>query len=201
MLRPIFPLLLSYFLGSIPFGFLITYLVKKVDIRKVGSGNIGATNVRRILGKKWGILVFSLDFFKGFFSLFLVGAFVPKPANSLFILAAVCAVCGHNWPVFLKFKGGKGVATSLGAIGALSLIFPRVWIVFVLSVGIWMGVFFISRYVSLASLFSGLAFFIFSLAFSLPGELKILSFVLFAFMVMRHRQNIKDLFARKEHRF
>ena len=142
----------SYILGSIPFGFLIVYGVKKVDIRKFGSGNIGATNVVRVVGKKWGILVFFLDFLKGFAAPAVSAYLLSRASDFVIVLSAVLVVCGHNWTCFLKFKGGKGVATSLGAVAALSFIFPAIWIALIVALVTWVVVFRIPKYVSVASL-------------------------------------------------
>ncbi|UCD15668.1 MAG: glycerol-3-phosphate 1-O-acyltransferase PlsY [Candidatus Omnitrophota bacterium] len=194
-------LLVSYFLGSIPFGFLVARFVRKIDIRQFGSGNIGATNVFRVVGKEWGVLVFILDFLKGFLPPFMMKFFLPGLANSIYIICAILAVCGHNWTPFLKFKGGKGISTSLGAIVALSFIFPKLWGSIGLAICAWIVVFFIFRYVSLASIIAAAVFFVSSLILSLPIEVKILCFVLFIFIIVRHKSNIKKLISRKEHRF
>ncbi|MFA5271966.1 MAG: glycerol-3-phosphate 1-O-acyltransferase PlsY [Candidatus Omnitrophota bacterium] len=193
-------LFLSYILGSVPFGLIVVYLVKGIDIRKFGSGNIGATNVVRVVGKKWGILVFVLDFLKGFFPPFAAKFFLPAD-NYIYISIAILSVLGHIFPVFLKFKGGKGVATSIGALCGLSIIFPKLWFVLLISLGIWLIVFFVFRYVSLASLLLGLSFFVFSVIFALPREVIGFSLILCIFISIRHTKNIKNLFTRKEHRF
>ena len=201
----IIPLAVSYLLGSIPFGFIVVYLVQKKDIRAFGSGNIGATNVTRVLGKKWGSLVFSLDFFKGFFSPLMVPLLVKNPPVYLFILAAIFSVIGHNWTCFLKFKGGKGVATSIGAICALAVKSPVLFGVLAGSVVVWATVFFISKIVSLASLASACSFLLFSfIAYFTAGlnfEFIILSLALFLFIVLRHKKNIKNILGKKELRF
>ncbi|MBU1112734.1 MAG: glycerol-3-phosphate 1-O-acyltransferase PlsY [Candidatus Omnitrophica bacterium] len=201
----IIPLVVSYILGSIPFGFITVYLVKKKDIRTFGSGNIGATNVTRVLGKNWGIFVFSLDFFKGFIAPLMVSLLVKSPGASLFILAALFTVIGHNWTCFLKFKGGKGVATSIGAICGLGLKFPALFPVLIGAIVIWVLVFFISKMVSLASLISAFSFLIFSfIAYFKSGlswEFIILSLALFLFIVLRHKKNIKNILGKKELRF
>lgn len=191
----------SYFIGSIPFGMVIAYLVKRVDIRNFGSGNIGATNVTRVVGKKWGILVFILDFLKGFIPPFLAKLIFPEANNYIYLFAALLGVSGHIWPVFLKFKGGKGVATSLGSICGLAVKFSNLWLVLALSLAVWLIVFFIFRYVSLASLLLSISFVLFSLIFDLPKEVRFFSLVICLFIVFRHIKNIKNLFARKEHRF
>ena len=179
---------------------VVSYLVKGIDIRKFGSGNIGATNVVRVVGKKWGILVFVLDFLKGFFPLVLA-KFILNSSNSIYIVFAILSVCGHNWPVFLRFKGGKGVATSIGAVCGLAIIFPNLWFVLLISLALWLIVFFIFRFVSLASLLLGLSFFVFSFVFPLPKEIRIFALILCLFIFARHTKNIKNLFAKQEHRF
>lgn len=192
------PLIISFFLGSIPFGFLCVYAVKKIDIRNFGSSNIGATNVTRVLGKKWGIVVFILDFLKGFLAPLLVLFFVRDASNFLFIIASIVAVCGHNWTPFLKFKGGKGVSTSLGSIAGLCVIFPYLTVNFIIALGIWVVIFFIFRIVSLASMLSTFSFLIFSFIFSLPFEFKIFALLLFTFILIRHKKNIESILQRKE---
>lgn len=194
-------LLISYLLGSIPFGLIVAGVVRKIDIRKFGSGNIGATNVFRIVGKKWGVLVFILDFLKGFFSPVVMKIFLPGAAGNIYIISAVMPICGHNWPVFLKFRGGKGAATSLGAIVGLSLVFPKLWVSIGLGLLGWVGTFSLFRYVSLASIAAAAVFFLSSLIFSLPLALKLLSLALFVFILIRHKTNIKRLLAKKEHQF
>ncbi len=190
----------AYLIGSILFGLIVAYSVKGIDIRKFGSGNIGATNVVRVVGKKWGILVFIFDFLKGFFPLLLAKIFLVPP-NSVYVFCAILSVCGHNWPIFLKFKGGKGVATSIGSICGLAVIFPKLWLVLLISLGIWLVVFFVFRFVSLASLLLALSFFVFSFVFYLPNEIRIFALILCIFIFIRHAKNIKNLFAKKEHRF
>jgi len=194
-------LIISYLLGSIPFGFLTGYLVKGIDIRKFGSGNIGATNVVRVVGKPWGILVFLLDFLKGLaapcFAVYALG----NQANLAIILAAVLVVCGHNWTIFLNFKGGKGVATSLGALTGLAFIFPQLWMALIVSLAVWIGVFKVSKYVSLASLAASAVFLIYTLAAHLPLEIRLLAVLFFALIVLRHKSNILSLLKKKEHKF
>jgi glycerol-3-phosphate acyltransferase PlsY len=140
----------AYLIGSFPSGFLIGK-ARGVDLRKEGSGNIGATNALRVLGKKWGYLCFLLDIGKGALAVWLARE-VAAPALGIdpilaAIVAAVSVLAGHSFPVWLKFKGGKGIATSGGIAIAL---FP--WPVFVLSISAWVVVFLITRIVSIASL-------------------------------------------------
>ncbi|MCM8820158.1 MAG: glycerol-3-phosphate 1-O-acyltransferase PlsY [Candidatus Omnitrophica bacterium] len=193
--------LISYILGSIPFGFIIAYLIKRIDIRNFGSGNIGATNVTRVIGKFWGVVVFILDFLKAFIPIIFAKSFLKIPSKNIYIFMALFSVVGHNWPIFLKFKGGKGVATSLGAMIALSFIFTKLWLVIFIGIISWLVVFFIWRYVSLASIFAGFIFFISALVFINDKEIKILSFFLLILIIVRHKKNIKNLITKEEYRF
>ena len=143
----------AFLIGGIPFGFIIGKLNGK-DIRKEGSCNIGATNVTRVVGKWWGKLCFLLDFLKG--ALPVTAALLcSKGEDTLGILPAVTAflvVAGHIWPVYLKFKGGKGVATAAGAFLPLS------WAALVTALIVWVLVFLTTRYVSLASISAAVIF-------------------------------------------
>ena len=149
-------LLAAYLIGSIPFGLLIGKLNGK-DIRKEGSCNIGATNVTRVVGKWWGKLCFLCDFLKGFLPVFAVMQLCldqgsgSGPGDWLAALTAFAAVLGHVFPVYLGFKGGKGVSTAAGAALALCPL------AVVIAGAVWVIVFFLSRYVSLASLAAALA--------------------------------------------
>lgn len=200
MLKLIF-LISSFLSGSIPFGFLAAHWVKRIDIRKFGSGNIGATNVFRVLGKSWGITVFILDFLKGFLPPVAASLFLSNPGNTFLVIMAFLPVCGHNWTPFLKFKGGKGVATSLGAMAGLSFIFPVLAIAIGLALVVWFGVFKIFGFVSLGSLAAATTFFLSSLALPLPSEIKIFTFLLSVFIVIRHKKNIRSLLKNKENKF
>ena len=147
-------LLLTYLLGSVPSG----YVVAKshgVDIRRHGSGNIGATNVLRVMGKKWGYFVFACDVLKGLLAVRLAG-WLAGAGNADVVLGTVlggiACILGHNYTVWLKFKGGKGIATSAGVMFGL---FPASVILAMLV--IWLVVFFVGRYVSLASICAALS--------------------------------------------
>lgn len=194
-------LVISYLLGGIPYGFLVAKAVKRVDIRTKGSGNIGATNVIRVVGKKWGILVFILDFLKGFVVPLIVPYFIKEPEAIIYIMAIIAVVCGHNWTPFLHFKGGKGVSTTLGGILGLGCIFQELIIIFLISVAAWAIVFFIFKMVSLASMASTFCFFIFSFIFNVPGVFKIMAFFLFFFILIRHKKNIQNILQKKESHF
>src|SRR5439155_3628889 len=145
----------SYLLGSIPFGYLIGRIAG-VDVRKTGSGNVGATNVVRVLGKRYGYPVFVLDFLKGFGAvkvsmLFATGLSSGRNSPEMLgIIAAVSSVVGHSYSPWLKFKGGKGVATSAGALFALTAVGGLI------GLAIWIVIFWLTRYVSLASVTAAL---------------------------------------------
>jgi len=137
-------IILSYLLGSIPFGFLLTKMAGYGDIRKIGSGNIGATNVLRTGDKKLAILTLLLDGGKGAVAVLVVQSIFPDVAP----MAGLAAFVGHIYPVWLDFKGGKGVATAIGVLTALD------WQVGLIVMGLWLLVAYTSRYSSLASLIS-----------------------------------------------
>jgi acyl phosphate:glycerol-3-phosphate acyltransferase len=154
MLRDGLLILGAYLLGAIPFGFLVAG-ARGVDIRKVGSGNIGATNVGRVLGKKWGFLVFGLDLLKGLAPT-LTARLLHHGEGMEFIpltvaLTGLAAIAGHNWPVYLRFKGGKGVATSAGVFLALF------WQGTLIALGVWLVCLAITRYVSVSSIVAAVA--------------------------------------------
>ncbi len=148
-------LLGAYLLGSIPFGYLVGRM-GGIDIRQWGSKNVGATNVARILGWRRGVLVFALDVGKGAAAVGLVaraflGWIAPEQQSLYLVLAAATAVIGHTFPVWLRFKGGKGVATALGVWLVLA------WLPSLIAFGVWLVVVAVSRYVSLASIFAAAA--------------------------------------------
>ena len=190
----------GYLVGAIPFGLLIARL-HGVDIRRVGSGNIGATNVFRSIGKGWGILTFACDALKGFLAVLifpmvamrLIGENVPA-TTGMALFCATFAVIGHNWPIYLRFKGGKGVATSAGALLALA---PSV-----IGVGllIWLLVFAITRYVSVASIAATIAA-VGAGWFLTDRPIALLLTVLGAVIVWRHKSNLQRLRAGTELRF
>lgn len=195
-------LILVYFIGSVPFGYIVVKVLKNVDIRTKGSGNIGATNVTRVAGRKPGVLVFVLDFLKGFTAPFLIGFFVPYPPSPLeYMLVCFSAVAGHNWPVFLNFKGGKGVATSLGAVLGLCFKYPLLIIPVLSSLVIWIFIFYFLKYVSIASLSAAIGFFVITVFIKVPMQMKVFSFLLTAFIIIRHKRNIKNIRAKKELKF
>ncbi|MEM1059944.1 MAG: glycerol-3-phosphate 1-O-acyltransferase PlsY [Verrucomicrobiota bacterium] len=183
---------LCFLVGSIPFGFLMGK-AKGLDIRDHGSGNIGATNVWRVLGSGWGLAAFVLDFCKGFIPVLLIGLLVePWPGgevlNLLFILCGIAAILGHNYSPWLGFKGGKGIATSAGALAA---VIP--WACAVV-VTIWVGMVLLTRIVSLSSIVASVALPV-AVHFFYPGSWALLAFGLIAgaLGVYRHKSNIGRL--------
>ena len=141
-------ILASYLIGSIPTGYLIVKIKTGQDIRTVGSGSTGATNVKRVLGKKWFFIVMLLDAFKGALPVILANLYVGKCENiGLFpVLAAIAVIIGHSKPIFLQFKGGKSVASGVGTILALN------WQVGLLIALVWSIITYFSKYVSLGSI-------------------------------------------------
>lgn len=179
----------GYFLGSVPFGYLFARAVGGVDIRTLGSGNIGATNVGREIGRGWGILVFILDVLKGF-----LPAYAALSAGGAFLgaVAGLAAIVGHNWPFFLGFRGGKGVATSCGVFLAL---FP---LGVLIALGVWLASLALCRYVSVSSMLAAVA--LLFCAVTLQREpfgdgliLTMLSALAAGLSIVRHRSNIRRL--------
>jgi acyl phosphate:glycerol-3-phosphate acyltransferase len=200
ILKIIIPVVLSYFLGSVPFGFLVTKKIKGIDIRKFGSGNIGATNVVRVLGGKWGFIVFLMDFLKGVLP---VGAafyiFGDSPYSvDIAIISALAAIAGHNWPVFLKFRGGKGVATSIGAVTGLAFNLPLLRLPVVVTILVWVGIFLLFKTVGIASVVSAVSLSIFCFFMdAMPLQIRVLSLLIALFIVFRHLKNLKEFFQNK----
>lgn len=182
-------ILIGYFLGSIPFGLLIGKKVKGIDIREHGSGNVGATNVTRLLGKEWGIAVFCLDAFKGFLAA-EIGLRLIGPMGGL--AGGVAAVAGHMLPVWLNFKGGKGIATGFGFLMALMPVTGLV------GIGTWAVVTFLSGYVSLGSIAAVIVVFFFSLFYEEYFLYKLLIFIFVALIIYKHRSNIQRLLDKTE---
>ena len=197
-------LALAYFCGSIPNGYLAGRL-RGIDVRDHGSGNIGATNVLRVLGKPWGFAVFFLDAFKGFAAVRLTLLLVSQNEGAeryvefFAILAAAICVLGHSFPIWLKFKGGKGVATSAGALFGVT---PIAAIAIFL---VWLLIFQLTRYVSVASVTAALALPVCVGVLVAHGThgmvLLYFSLAMTAMVVWRHRANFARLRDGTEQRF
>ncbi len=207
-MNPYFWILIGYVVGSTPFGYLAGRLLRGVDIRKEGSGNIGATNAMRVLGKKIGYSVFALDVLKGFVPVMLakiyanltvingveVEAFIPA-------LTTIATILGHNFPFWLKFKGGKGIATSAGAM------LPLIPITILLGLLVWLVVLAQSKFVSLASICAAVVLPLsVSLQCAYSGQWQrqlpvlVLAIIACALAIVRHRSNIERLLAGTERR-
>jgi len=190
---------LFYLVGSIPAGYLMGR-VCGIDIRQHGSGNIGATNVWRVLGPKWGLPAFAFDFLKGFLPLYLVRIFAfPEPeswtVSLILVLGGLAAIIGHNFTPWLGFKGGKGIATSAGVLGALV---PWVLAVALL---LWIIGLLVTRTVSIASLMASVSLPL-STAWFYPEQWAYFGFAALAgaLATWRHRSNIQRLLAGTESR-
>ena len=202
-------IIVSYLVGAIPFGLLIAK-AHGIDIRTVGSGNIGATNVSRALGKKWAYLCFALDLLKGLIPMLAAMFILPRELTTakigLWLAVGATAILGHVFPVYLKFKGGKGVATSLGVVLGL---WPFYTIVGLITFMIWVIVVKIWHYISLGSILGAVVFPLLLTAaiciipewrFAVLWPLLIAAVALGAILLIRHRDNIKRLLAGTENR-
>jgi glycerol-3-phosphate acyltransferase PlsY len=181
-----------YLLGSIPTGYLMGK-AKGIDVRQFGSGNIGATNVGRVLGRKWGFLAFGCDFSKGFLALFFLRGFlfpgyVSWDVQLLLVLCGMAAVLGHNYTPWLGFKGGKGVATSAGVLGAL---LPEA---LVICFCLWAIEALTLRYVSLGSILAAMALpIVTALLYPRQWVYFALSALICVLVVWSHRSNVRRL--------
>lgn len=191
-MKMIFSIVAGYLLGSISFGYLAGKYLKGIDIREYGSGNTGTTNIQRTLGTVPAILVLLLDFAKGFLAVFLANRISGVPVHTM--LAGVAAVSGHNWPLFLRFRGGRGVATSMGVLAGLA---PKVFL-FATLAGVLVII--LTRYVSLGSITGGVLVPVLAVAFGLPRPYIFFSAILGGLLVWRHRENIKRLLAGTENK-
>lgn len=191
-------LALSYFVGAVPTGYLIVKALKNTDIRKVGSGNIGATNVKRVLGMKWFLIVLAIDALKGFVPVTVAGMVFGEKYAFLPVLAGVAAILGHTFTVFLNFKGGKGVATSLGVFLALTpLSMLTAMVVFVILL-MFFG------YISLGSIAAAAMLPAFVYVYGEGGYLNLVQALSLAgavFIIYKHKDNIKRLLNGTENKF
>ena len=188
----------AYLLGSIPFGYVIVKLQRGQDIRDQGSGNIGATNVTRVAGAGAGITTLALDLAKGYFAVWLAERWSGGNIRWM-MLAAVTAIVGHMFPFWLRFRGGKGVATGMGVflpISGLAVVGAAI---------VWILVVFFWRYVSLGSMAAAAALPIFIFAFYAPGfapptEVSLGAVLISILVIAKHRENIKRIVSGKENR-
>ena len=190
---------LSYLIGSIPTAYIFGKLMKGIDIRQHGSGNVGATNAFRVLGKRTGTAVLIIDIIKGIIPGVLVAGFLAPYALGR-IAAAVAAVCGHNWTCFLNFKGGKGIATTLGVLIGLTVVLPEARPAVALCVLSWSLCFAVTGIVSVSSLVAAVLLPVLMLVFNVPTSVVIMSVVFCVFVVFRHRPNIHRILIGQEPR-
>lgn len=196
---------ISYLIGSIPTAYIFGRLLKGIDIRNFGSGNVGATNAFRTLGRGWGIAILLLDIIKGFLPVMLLGSLLNYQYNfeqnqNLFIIIGLGAICGHNWTLFLNFKGGKGVATTLGVLLGLAFKIPGLAIVLGLTISTWFLSFLLFRIISLSSVLAALSFPIFTILFNQSLTVISTGVLLSIFIILRHKSNIKRLIKGQEPR-
>ena len=175
-------ILLSYLMGSIPFGFILTKILLKKDIREIGSGNIGATNVMRTGNKMIGYITLSLDILKAIIPLLIIKFYNPE----FLFISALSIFLGHVFPLWLKFKGGKGVATYVGMLFCINYILGFVFII------CWLIIFIISRYSSLSSLIASLTIPFYHF-FIIDNNNYYFFIILFILIFFTHRENVKRL--------
>lgn len=182
-----------YLMGAVPFGLIIGKLTKGIDIRQFGSGNIGASNVLRTLGTGPALLVFALDTGKGLAAVLLCSYL--GLSEYYVVVGALLSVLGHTFSPFLKFQGGKGVATSLGAVVGLN------WLIAAIALGLWAVIVGITRYISVASLIATVSVplqMVFWKSMDVHPAYQMLAGVAALAIVIKHRPNVKRLFAGTE---
>ncbi|MDF2565153.1 MAG: Glycerol-3-phosphate acyltransferase [Massilibacillus sp.] len=175
----------AYLIGSIPNGLIIGKLFWQIDLREHGSKNIGATNAYRTLGAKPAALIFIMDLLKGIIGVWLGSYMIGAPLAM--ILGGIAAIIGHNWSIFLKFTGGKGVATGLGVI---AMLMPQVTIVVFVT---WVVIVYLTKYVSLASIVAAMMVPVCSYFFNEPLEYLCFSILAAVFVIYRHKSNVQRL--------
>ena len=179
--------IISYLMGSIPFGYILTKIFLKKDIREIGSGNIGATNALRTGNKKIGYTTLYFDVFKAVLPVLYVKSYFPE----FIYIASLCAFLGHVFPIWLKFKGGKGVATYVGILFAINIYLGFIFI------GVWLIIFFISKFSSLSSLAASISIPVYLLILTQYSQ-GIFFTIMFVLIFFTHRDNIKRLKNKEE---
>lgn len=190
--------LIGYFLGSIPFALVIGKVFFKKDIRNYGSGNLGGGNAGRVLGKKAGLAVMTLDILKVTFAIFLTSLFASK--ETVMIVAGLSAAAGHCFPVFANFKGGKAVATMYGFLFGMALIGGYSFWIFFLPLLVFLIVLYLGKIIALASIFSAAVntIYIYFTADSMPMFAASLLFTVV--IIVRHRKNIERILKHEENK-
>jgi len=188
-------IIIAYCIGAIPTGIIFCRILKGTDPRSIGSKSMGATNVARVLGYKWGVFVLFIDILKGYLPVVLLAPvmFAPEQLELGKVLIGAAAVSGHVWTIFAGFRGGKGVGTAAGVLLALD------WPSVLVCLGIWLIIFIAFRIVSLASMGAAIAFpMLIWLSGGRSMELKIASIIFALFLIYTHRTNIARLIAGTE---
>jgi len=186
---------LSYLLGSVPTGYILCRVFRSIDIREHGSKSIGATNVGRVAGKRLWIATLVLDILKGFIAVALLPVIINENVTMAKVICTIGVVAGHNWTIFLRFQGGKGIATTAGAlIGFAPLVFLS-------SLLVWGLVFTLSRFISLASIVSAVFLPVFMFLYGEPITIQMLGVVVAVLAIVRHKDNIKRLLKGQESKF
>jgi len=189
-LNIILPIMIGYLIGSIPFG-VIAGKLRKIDIRKVGSGNIGATNIYRTFGTAPAIAVFILDLLKGALAVYIARAIFPT-SPAIIVVSGIAAVIGHMYPVYIGFKGGKGSATGLGVLLGIA---PDLFIIAMIYVAISIAV---TRYVSVTSIGGVILLAVLMFTFHKPVEYSIAAIIVATLVIYKHLPNIKRLLSGTE---
>ena len=193
-------IIIGYLLGAIPFGVIISKLVRGIDVREYGSGSMGMTNVMRTVGAKAGLIVLILDLLKGSAAVALAWAIFHSPNHDMVhwgqMAGGVAAVIGHSWPVYIGFRGGRGISTAFGAILVIS------WPIGLICLAVFLLMVAIFRYISLGSI-SGAIVLVIAMVISYTcysGPIAYLSFALVVavIVIFRHRANIKRLLSKTE---
>ena len=191
---------ISYLIGAIPTAYIFGRLIKKIDIREHGSGNVGATNAIRVLGKVPGFTVLLIDIVKGILPVSVVADVLGMTHVLERVLLALVVVCGHNWTVFLNFKGGKGIATSLGVLIGLTIEIAVIRPVLLATVIVWLVCFLVTGYVSFSSIIAAVALPLEMVFTHQAIEIICLGIIFCLFVALRHRPNIQRLLAGQESR-
>jgi len=199
-------IIISYLVGSLPTAYIFCRILKGIDIRKFGSGNVGATNALRVLGLAPGLAVLFIDMLKGLIATMFVADFIVLriagivSIGTLRLIMGISSICGHNWTLFLGFKGGKGIATTFGVFLALAIKIPALRLIFIILIITWAVIFLIFRIVSLASVISGICLPVYTIIFKQPRSLIFATLVISIFIIIRHKSNLQRLLQGKEPR-
>ncbi len=188
---------MSYLIGAIPTAFIFGKIFFGIDIREHGSGNVGATNAFRVLGKKLGSIVLAIDILKGVLPVAIFGSFFLTNEYIAFF-SAMMAVVGHNWTCFLQFKGGKGVATSAGVFIGLTIAFADIRLAVMLCILLWIVSFLLTAYISVSSMMAAIFLPVLMIIFKAPVSIVLLSIIFALFVVFKHRPNIQRILRGQE---